>query len=116
MPQPAPARFDASDRRGLRASLLTAVGPTFALAVLVIGYALSAHVCQRNMRALMIVNVLFGAIATAASARSLVRLAHGGSDHAAIRRLRPAAIALQVFCLLVIAAFGIALATVAPCG
>jgi hypothetical protein len=81
-----------------------------------IGYALSAHVCQPNMRTLIVVIVSLGAIGTGASLWSLVRLARAGSDHGANRRLRPASIALQVFCLLVIAAYGIALATVAPCG
>jgi vacuolar-type H+-ATPase subunit I/STV1 len=116
MPQPAPARFDAADRRALRASLLTAFGPALAFSVLVLGYALSAHVCQPNIRTLIVICIAFGALGCATSARALLRLAPAAPDHTANRRLRAAAIGLQIFSLLVMAGFGIALATVTPCG
>jgi hypothetical protein len=116
MPQPAPPRFDAADRRALHGSLLTALGPTLVFAVLTVGYALSAHVCQPNMRTIMALCVALGAIGSIAAAWWLVQLARAAPDHAANRRLRPAAIGLQVFCLLVILAYGIALTTMTPCG
>jgi hypothetical protein len=96
--------------------LLTAFGPTLALSVLVLSYALSAHACQPNIRTLIVVCIAFGALGCVTSVRALARLTRAAPDRGANRRLRSAAIGLQVFCLLVMAGFGIALATVIPCG
>jgi hypothetical protein len=116
MPQPAPARFDSTDRNALHTSLATALGPALTLGVLIVGYALSARVCHANIRTLMAVCVVFGALGSVAAATTLVRITRGAPEHSAIQGLRQMAIGLQVFCLLVMLAYGVALATVAPCG
>jgi hypothetical protein len=115
MPQPAPARFDAKDRRNVRASLLGALGPTIALTTLIVGYALSARACHGSTRALIGVCIGFGGIAVIVSASSLFRARRSASEHAPNRSLWPAAIALQIFCLLVLGGYGIALAMVSGC-
>lgn len=114
MPQPAPARFDASSRRAVVATLLAATGPTLALGSLIGVYALSARECAPHVRWVIAGCIALGALVTLGSAGLLAR-APTGPEPRAVRPLRPAAIGLQLFCVLVMVGFGIALATVAPC-
>jgi hypothetical protein len=114
VPQPAPARFDLSARNALATSLLAATGPALTLTVLLAGYALSARVCATGIRWWMAGCIALAVCGTLASALRLARRVES-SQPQSTRTLRPAMIGLQVFCVLVMAAFGIALTTVVRC-
>ncbi len=114
MPQPAPARFDASDRSAVVSFLLAATGPSLTLATLVGGYALSAHACAPYVRGSIAAAIGLSAALTLLSTLVLARRSKA-AEPAASRTLRPAVLGIQLFCVLVMAAFGVAFATVVRC-
>jgi hypothetical protein len=114
MPQPAPARFDATARHALAVSLLAATGPTLTLVVLVASYALSAHACATGARWWITGCIVGSVLATLASAAVLARRVDP-AEPSATRTLRPVMLGLQFFCVLVMAAFAVALNTAVGC-
>jgi hypothetical protein len=114
MSQPAPARFAAAERAALRVSLATGLGPLATLAALIVGYALSAHDCQAGMRPLIAACISAAALCCLGAIYELGRRGRSARPDAA-GRLGSAAIALQVFCLFVLAGFCLASATQVRC-
>jgi FtsH-binding integral membrane protein len=113
MPKPAPASFDAHDRQTLRTSVLSAIGPTLALAVLAAGASLSARVCQATNRPWIAALIALG---IAASSGALFVLARSPRSSAAPTRFIVwMGIALEAYSLCVFLAFALALLTEVRC-
>jgi hypothetical protein len=116
MPQPAPARFDASDQRALRTSLLAALGPTLTLVALLAGYALSARVCEHANRRWIGGLIALAVVGSACAIVALMRQRHGARDvSAGLRFVLLAGLALAGFCLCVLLGFALTLTTVVRC-
>jgi hypothetical protein len=116
MPLPATNRFDASDRRALRISLLGALGPLLTFAVLVTSYALSARACVGWARPSIGAALGLGLLGCAAASWRLVRESAAEGGRLVEKPLRLAALWLQLFCLFVIVGYAIALMTEPSCG
>ncbi|HKP62883.1 MAG TPA: hypothetical protein VJV78_39380 [Polyangiales bacterium] len=117
MPQPAPERFTESDRRTLSVSFWTALGPFVTMAALVVGYALSARSCQWPARVWIAVTLGCAGAGCGAASFALSRLRGSAPAPAlAAQRLLLGAQSLQMFCLLVVIAFAIALGVRVTCG
>jgi hypothetical protein len=114
MPQPAPARFDGPARRAVVTSLLSATGPTLTMSVLVGGYALSTRACVPSMRWWVAGIIAAAFLGTLASTVFLIARSDDAEPRAS-QTLRPAAVGIQIFCMLVLIAFSVALATAVRC-
>jgi hypothetical protein len=116
MPQPAPARFDASDQRALCASLLAALGPALTLVALLAGYALSARVCDSANRRWIGGLIALAAVSSACTLVALLREWRGARDASAgLRFVLLTGLALAGFCLCVLLGFALTLPTVVRC-
>jgi hypothetical protein len=119
MPQPAPARFDASDQRALRAGLLAALGPTLTLAALLAGYALSARTCENENRRWIGALIALAIVGCAGTIVALLRQrrtetgTHGTG--AGLRFVQVTGLALAGFCVCVLLGFALTLTTVVRC-
>ena len=117
MPQPAPERFTETDRRTLNVSFWTALGPFVTMSALVAGYALSARSCEWPARVWIAVTLGCAAAGCGAAGFALSRLRSSVPAPAlAAQRLLFGAQSLQVFCLLVVIAFAVALGVRVTCG
>jgi hypothetical protein len=116
MPQPAPARFDASDQRALRASLLAALGPLLTLGTLLAGYALSARVCETDNRRWIGALIALAVFGSACAIVALVRQRRGAGDASAgLRLVLSTGLALAGFCLCILLGFTLTLTTAVRC-
>jgi hypothetical protein len=113
MPQPAPARFDDHDRQTLRTSLLCALGPTLALAVLVAGYGLSARLCQAANRPWITGLIVLSLVVCSGAMFRLARSPRSAAG--ALRFLVWMGIALEAFSVCILLAFALALGTEVRC-
>jgi hypothetical protein len=110
MPKPAPASFDAHDRQTLHASVLTALGPTLAMVVLMAGYSLSCQAANRPWIAAIIalgIAVCSGALLVLARALNRAR--------ASLRFLVWMGIALEAFSVCVLLGFVLSMWTEVRC-
>jgi small-conductance mechanosensitive channel len=116
MPQPAPARFDASDQRALRTSLLAALGPALTLVTLLAGYALSARVCDSANRRWIGGLIALAVVASACAIAALERQRRGTRDlSAGLRFVVLTGLALAGFSLCVLLGYALTLTTVVRC-
>jgi hypothetical protein len=113
MPKPAPASFDAHDRQTLRTSVLIALGPTLALAVLVGAASLSARVCQAVNRPWIGALIALGIAVCSGALFVLARSPRKAQPP--LRFLVWMGIALEAFSVCVLLAFALALWTEVRC-
>ena len=115
MANPAPANFDREAKRRTTLALWFWLGPTAVMVALGVGYALGTHASELRTRLALGVLLLLAAASCTAAGLALQRrtrerrghaydfLCHGGS-------------ALALYCLSVIASFGLVVALLVGCG
>jgi hypothetical protein len=94
MSLPAPARFDSTARRIVRAAAYAALGPLLTIAVLVAAYAFSARACAGGARLAIALSIALGMLGCAVSIAGLARGAAADGGDPLSPGLRAAALGL----------------------